>query len=173
MLTYKGKRIEQLAIWFVDGLAVSANIDPCALLIQKQHSGRLDVVSWFDILIYIQDNEPARIWKADFRLGANFEDSYISRMVADFWCNNTTDKPYWKSWWIETTAGDRYNHEFTAHHQSDAAAHFNRRHPGVQISSVMGKDRVYLNANVRQMVDTDPFSANQPISSLLQFENVS
>jgi len=171
MLNYQGKQIKQLGIWVKDGAAIKATPD-CIQLLLERESQPLEF-EWFDVLIYIADNEPARLWKADIRLGASFEDNYIYRMVADFWCGNTTDKRYWKSWWVKTTTGeDSYNHEFTCHHKADAARSFNRRHPGVEISSIVGKDRVYLDAVTRSIVDSDPFQANQPISSLLQFENV-
>ncbi len=170
MLSYKDKQVSQLVIWFRDGAAIKASPDPFVLQLERE--SRLLSFVWFDVLIYIKDHEPVRLWKADIELGASFEDKYITRMVADFWCSQTTNKPYWKSWWVQSTTGDRYNHEFTCHHQADAADHFNRNHPGVQIASVNGKDRVYLDAVTRGIVDSDPFRANQPISTLLQFENV-
>jgi hypothetical protein len=170
MLSYQGKQVNQLAIWFRDGLALSANPNPFELLLERE--SKPISFEWFDVLIFIADHEPARLWKADIEIGAAFDDKYLYRMVADFWCGKTTNKRYWKSWWVQSAAGDRYNHEFTCHHQSDAADNFNRSHPGVQIASVAGKDRVYLNAITRSIVDSDPVQANQPVSSLLQFENV-
>jgi len=170
MLNHKGKQVEQLAIWFVDGLAITAEPDPDELVVERAVRCPMHY-DWFDIFVLVQDNEPARLWKADI-IAPSFKDEYITRMVADFWCGNTTNTPYWKSWWVETTTGDKYNHEFTGQHQSDAADHFNRTHPGVQIASVSGKDRVYLDAIARQSVESDPFSANQTLSTLLQFEHL-
>ncbi len=171
MLKYQGNQVDQLGIWFVDGLAIAANPDVNGLFVERASRSPVNY-DWFDIIIIVPDHEPARLRWADI-IAPAFEDKYIPRMLADFWCGNTTNKSYWKTWWVETTTGDRYNHEFTCHHQSDVAKHFNLNYPAVQISSVVGKDRVYLNGIVRNMVDTDPFSANQPISSLLQFESVS
>lgn len=170
MLNYQGQQIDQLAIWFVDGLAIAASPDPDELVIKKaEQPVNYD---WFDIFVLVPNNEAARLWKADI-IAPSFKDEYLTRMVADFWMHQTSNDAYWKSWWIETTTGDRYHHEFTCRHQADVAKHFNLNHPEEKISSIVGKERVYLVSSVRPYVDSDPFRANQPISTLLQFDSVS
>jgi hypothetical protein len=35
MLNYKGQQVDQLAIWFIDGLAIASSSDPNELVIEK------------------------------------------------------------------------------------------------------------------------------------------
>jgi hypothetical protein len=178
MLKHNGQKVERLYIWFLDGLAIAANPDSDKLLSETvklstfigNKSGM--IYDWFSIGVVVEDNEPARLWRAHI-VAPSFSDNYICRMVADYWCSQTTNKAYWKSWWVEVKTGDRYNHEFTCHKEVDAASHFLLNHPEEEIVSISGKDRVYLDANIRRMIDAEPFSTNQPISSLLQFEHLS